>query len=63
MTREMIMRYDFAPLEHSDQYLQKVAAAGDEEPISSNIDIHAKKGRLNNREPTIYMDTLSYPKS
>ena len=53
MTREMIMRYDFAPLEHSDQYLQKDAAARDEEPISSNIDIHAKKGRLNNREPTI----------
>ena len=47
MRRDMIMKYDFAALEHTKRYLKEYVAAGDEEPIASPSDILALKGKLN----------------
>ena len=59
MRRDMIMRYDFAALEHSKGYLKEDVAARDEEPIATPSDIHALKGKLNVRPPSIKMETLT----
>ena len=59
MRREMIMKYDFAALEHADGYLREDVAAGEEEPIATPADILALKGKLHVKPPSIKMETLT----
>ena len=63
MSRDMIQRYDSAPLEKQDGYLEEDAAAGDEEPTPSCPDIYAKKSKVVYKPPSIKFETLTQPKS
>ena len=58
MAREMVQKYDSAPLEKQQGYLEEDAAAGDGEPIPSCSDIYAKKTKLVYKPPSINLDLL-----